>query len=297
MKVKIGVVQPKGFMGEESKKQQKAALAYIEQGGDLGVKILCFPEWYPGPVTAAMEASAVEDLCAKAREQNIYVIAGGLEKGEDGNSFYTSHHLVGPDGNILGTYRRTTSAGPHVYDAVFKWGNMRLRWGNQLPVFETEYGNVGILFCSEVYTPELARVIALKGADIIFFPSGGLFWTMRQTWRNLVWARAIENLVYTAMCSHIYGCEEGLAMITGPEGILAESAKEGILTAEVDLDRVRWLRDHDACGSTFMHGTNPGKSSGLSFYSYEGQAISRRPELYTPICMDEEELRTISIRK
>ncbi len=297
MKVKIGVVQPRGFFGEEAKQQPEMALKYIEEGANQGVKILCFPEWYPGPYTGTIADTTIKNLCAKAKERSLYVIAGGMEKDEATDADYTIHHLIGPDGKIVGTYRRTISAGPRVYETIFRWGKRKLVWGDELPVFKTEYGNVGILFCSEVYAPELPRVLALKGADMIFLPSGGLFWTMAKVWRNLIWARAIENLVYTAACSHIYGVEEGIAMIASPEEILAESTKEGIITAEIDLDRSAWLRNNDAPASTFLIGTNPGKSSGLSFFNYEGQPISRRPELFKPICMSEEELKAISIRK
>ena len=86
-------------------------------------------------------------------------------------------------------------------------------------------------------------------------------------------------------------------MICSPEEILAESTKEGMLTAEIDLDRTAWLRDNYFPANAYLVGTDPGKSSGLSFFNYQGQAISRRPELYKPICMDEEELKTISVRK
>ena len=297
MKVKIGVVQPKGFFGKEAEKQEKITLKYIEEGAAQGVQILCFPEGYPGPYTFPMPDVHIENVCAKAKEQGIYVIAGGLEEAEEPGSYYTAQRLIGPDGKIIGNYRRTTSAGPDIASKLFGWGERKRVWGKELPVFETELGNVGIVLCSEVYTPELARVLALKGADMIFIPSGGLLWTVLETWKNLIWARAIENLVYTASCCCIYGVEEGDAMICSPEEILAESTKEGMLTAEIDLDRTAWLRDNYFPANAYLVGTDPGKSSGLSFFNYQGQAISRRPELYKPICMDEEELKAISVRK
>jgi predicted amidohydrolase len=295
LKVKIGVVQPWGFLGEEAKKQPEMASKYIEEGAIQGAQILCFPEWYPGPPIGPMASATTENLRMKAKEYGIYLIAGGLEEGKEPNSYYTSHHLIAPNGDIVGTYRRTTSAGPNIYETVFQWGDRRLLWGNELPVFQTEYGNVGILFCSEVYTPELARVLALKGADMIFLPSGGLFWTWAKGWKNLIWARAIENLVYTAACGHIFGVEEGIATIAGPEEILAESTKEGVITAEIDLERTAWLRNIDAPASAFLVGVNPGRSSGLGFFNYKG-LLSRRPDLYEPICMNEEQLKAISRR-
>lgn len=297
MKVKIGVAQPRGFFGEEAKKHTEIALNYIDEGAKQGVKILCFPEGFPGPFTFPLPDIDFSAVCAKTKERGLYVIAGGLVQGEGANSYYTAERLIGPDGRIVGTYKRTTSAGPNIYEKLFMWGDRKLLWGDELPVFETEYGNIGILCCSEVYTPELARVLALEGADIIFFPAGGLFWTVEETWRNLIWARAIENIVYTAVCSHIFGAEDGIAMIASPEEILAESKKEGMITAEIDLNRTAWLRNTDFPATPFLMRTAPGKSSGLSFFSYKGQSISRRPELYKTICMDEKELKAVSKRK
>jgi predicted amidohydrolase len=112
-------------------------------------------------------------------------------------------------------------------------------------VFEIEGASIGLLVCSEVYVPELARALALKGAEIIFMPAG--LWKMSQwdTWRVLTRARAIENLAYTATCQNILGHEKekpGLSMICSPEDVLAESTIEGVLVADCDLERIRMLR-------------------------------------------------------
>lgn len=296
MKVKIGVVQAKGYLGEEAAaKQQEDALNYIAEAAKQGVKILCFPEWYPGSTDLPLTQTALDQLCEASKANKIHVIAGGLELNDADDSVFTTHYVIDDSGEIIGKYQRTTSAGPQIYDAVFKFSR-KLSWGNELPVFPTKYGNIGVLFCSEVYTPELARVLALKGADIIFMPAGGLLWTKSKTWRNLAWSRAIENIAYSAMCTHVYGVEEGIALICSPEEILADSDKEGIKSAVIDLERLKYLREQDALGENkFLVGIQTGKSSGLCFYNHMGDSISRRPELYAPITMSEEELNKIKI--
>src|SRR5262249_37584774 len=110
----------------------------------------------------------------------------------------------------------------------------------------TDLGKLGLLICSEVYGPELARILALKGAEIVFLPAGlmGSTTSLTDTWRTLIWARAIENLMYTAVCSTVVSEGElGLAMICGPEQILLETRDEGVHVADIDLDRIRWLRE------------------------------------------------------
>jgi predicted amidohydrolase len=121
---------------------------------------------------------------------------------------------------------------------------------------------VGLLVCSEVYAPELSRILALAGAEIIFMPNGfvpaqrGLY----DTWRTLLWARAIENLAYTATSSNLPSrSHKGLAMICGPEDVILESHGAGLHSAIIDLERVRWLREQtDIAGSDPPWRTKPG---------------------------------------
>ena len=309
MKAKIGVVQARGFWGPDARKHTENALKHIEEGAEQGVNVLLFPEGYPGPfpdptddkgnIDDSFYDSSMKALCAKAKEQNLYVIAGGLAHDNKLDGYYTAVNLIGPSGEIVGTYRRIISAGSKCYEVMFHLGDKskKLLWGDELPVFRTEYGNIGITVCSEIYSPELSRVLALKGADIIFSPSGGPFWTYTPTWKTLVWARAIENLVYVATGGHIWGVEEGIAMICSPEEIVADTTKMGIITADVDFDRLEWLRNNDTPAEHYPVATMCGQSSGLGFFDYQGQPVSRRPELYKPICMGEEELKDVSVRR
>lgn len=128
-----------------------------------------------------------------------------------------------------------------------------------MPVFDIPFCKIGILICSEVYVPELARILALKGAEIIFMPAGICKYELHETWRNLIWSRAIENLVYTVTCQNIFGAENGLAMICSPEEILIESIKPGIFIADCDFERIRWLREEtDRYGPPMPFKTKPG---------------------------------------
>ena len=61
----------------------------------------------------------------------------------------------------------------------------------------------------------------------------------------MVQARAIENLIYTVASQSLYGVEDGIGMIAGPEGILTENIGEAVLVTEIDFERQQWLRDQD----------------------------------------------------
>jgi len=243
--VRIAVVQTRTETDDPPKNVQRA-VAYLEQAAAQGAEIVCLPETYPGPWTPTLDYDAVPELAVAARNLELHVIAGVLEEvpGEPGRHF-NCLVLLGPEGTELGRYRRTTPKGPWIYEGGRFW-DFGYREATDLPVFQTRHCTIGMLICSEVYVPELARSLALKGAEIVFMPAG--LWKRGQweTWRTLTHARAIENLAFTATCQNILGDETGnpgLAMICSPEGILAESSVEGILVADCDLDRLRWLRE------------------------------------------------------
>jgi predicted amidohydrolase len=106
--------------------------------------------------------------------------------------------------------------------------------------------------CSEVYMPEVARALALRGAEIIFMPAGKDKGTLWATWRTLIWARAIENLALVVTTQNLFThAERGLAMVAAPEEILFESTAAGLSVVDVSLDRIRFLRStHDVVGSS-----------------------------------------------
>jgi len=244
-KVKIAVIQPKSFKGERERENVTSALTYLDSAIEKGAKIICFPELYPGPSNPSSNYDSTE-LNEKAKTNKVYIIKSRIEK-EQGVAelpYSVCAELIGPDGEVIGKYKRTTPSGPYLYRDE---GGLALGFDYQqfsdLPVFDTEYGKIGILICSEVYVPELSRILALKGAEIVFYPAGGLINELLPTWRTMVWARAIENIMYTGACQNLYGVEEGIGMIASPEGVLIEEKNEGVLVAEADMGRIRWLRE------------------------------------------------------
>jgi len=245
-KVKIAVVQSKSFKGKREIENVTSALSYLDSAVEKGAKIVCFPELYPGPSNPTNNYDSAE-LNEKAKAKKIYIIKSRIEK-EQGSAelpYSVCAELIGPDGEVIGKYKRTTPLGPYLYKDKALPFDFDYQEAEDLPVFDTEYGKIGILICSEVYVPELSRILALKGAKIIFYPSGGLINELLKTWRTMVWARAIENIMYTGVCQNLYGVEEGVAMIAGPEGVLIEEKNEGVLVAEVDIGRIRWLREQE----------------------------------------------------
>jgi hypothetical protein len=165
-----------------------------------------------------------------------------------------------------------------------------------LPVFDMGWGIVGISICSEMFVPEVARALAVQGAEICLMPVG---WTIddlgwRDVWQTLVRARAIENIMFTAACQNLFdrpmlkhyvgreipagdsqGLNRGLAIIAGPEGVLGIMPGPGLLTTDLDLGRLRLMRH----SQEFPDGlTIP-----PPFGSVPGVLALRRPEITTAI--------------
>lgn len=278
MRVKVAAVQPNSFRGKEEERNLERAIRYLDEAARLSARIVSFPEGYPGPYNGEPTWSPHEGMAEKARQHGLYVIYGTVDPvpGEE-DTYYLALKFLGPDGATLGTYYRVQPNTPEV-DRVLMQGKT-IAPGDTLRVYETEVGRTGLLICSEVWCPELPRLLALQGLDILFAPIGGLLYELRETWRTLLWTRAIENHCYVVASQHIYGMEDGLAMIAGPEAILAESAGPGVLTAEVDLERLVWLRTH----TQTLELPKPYKTiPGLLRY--------RRPELYSPLAAPSDDL-------
>jgi len=243
--VRVAVAQTETNLKNRAENVTKA-LCYIENAAAQKAQIVCLPETYPGPWTTPLDYDALPALCQGAKEHNIYVAAGLIEPVPDKpDRYYTSHVLISAQGQVVGTYRRTTPTGPWLYRGSFFW-DFDWQEADELPVFDTPWGVVGIAICSEVYMPELCRMLALKGAELIFLPAGVPKGPMWETWRTLIFARAIENLCFTATCQNIFEPSDvGLAMICSPEKIIVESTNPGVFVADCDLDRLRLLRETD----------------------------------------------------
>lgn len=243
MAYRIAVVQPR-TVPEEREANVKYAVEYIDRAAALGARVVCLPETYPGPWTLPIDYDPLPELADAARRNGVHVIAGLIEPAASPGEYYDSLVLLGPRGRETGRYRRIVPEGPWIYEGGAFW-DFRYAAADRLPVFDVGDTAIGLLVCSEVYVPELARLLALGGAEIIFMPAG--LWKGRQwdNWRVLMRARAIENLAYTATCQNIIGTEghhPGLAMICSPEDVVAESSGVGVLVADCDLTRLRALR-------------------------------------------------------
>jgi predicted amidohydrolase len=246
-KVKIAVVQPQSYLRYAAgrviedptapeEKNLSLALDYIDEATGEGAQLVAFPELFPGPSPGSDALDydhVVSTLRQKAKENMVYVLFGGAK--QESKGFYNLYHLADPHQDSYFVYEK-------IMPAMNEETMIR---GKEPGLVETEIMNIGLLICWEAWFPELARTLAMRGADIVFFPTGGLIYEIHDVWRAILQARAAENTVYTASTVNIWGVEAGMSYVFSPEGEVAGLTTEGINYAEVDLERLHRMRSED----------------------------------------------------
>jgi predicted amidohydrolase len=184
-----------------------------------GKKYIEVAEPIPGPTTGR--------LGELARQSRAYIVAGLYER--EGKTVYNTAVLMGRDGRLVGRYRKASLPNEEIAGGITP--------GDSFPVFETDFGKVGMMICWDVFFPEPARALAARGAEIIFLP----IWGGEQ---HLIEARPIENQVYLVTSS--YDAKTAVYDRTGK--IIAEAnEKQPIAVTEIDLSqptRWPWLGDY-----------------------------------------------------
>ena len=181
-----------------------------------------------------------------AKKENVHVIFGMIEKSAKASAvLHNTAVLIGPKGYI-GKYQKMYLPTHSVFEE-----KRYFRPGYQTPVFETEIGILGMFICYDVYFPEVARMLSLKGAKLIVCISASPS-VRRGFFETLTAARAMENTVFLAFVN-LAGIEDGLqfcggSRIIAPSGNVISQAKydvDDLITARInysDLTRVQaWV--------------------------------------------------------
>jgi predicted amidohydrolase len=243
--MRLALIQPQSGSAALEAKNSEDALEWMARAAAAGADLVVFPECYPGPANPMNSYDAIGLLAERAAELGLHVIAGRIEPAESGQ-YYVTLHLIDDEGQTVGHYRRTTPTGPYIYRDIPAWDFDYVAGDEEPAVYDTKLGRIGMLVCSEAYSPELSRVLALKGADLIVYPAGGAVNELRSSWRTIIHARAIENLVYTAASQNLYEeGEQGVALVAGPEGVLEVLDDEGMVVVDLDMGRLEFLRGED----------------------------------------------------
>lgn len=262
---RLAVLQPLVRAGAPEEDRVDEAVGYIRSGGEAGADLILFPEGYPGPLRIDSRYDATDRISAAARSAGVAVCWSRVERASD-RTWRKVAYVTGADGGELMRYERAHPATGDVHPTL---SGTHLAPGDGFGLAIVRGVRIGVLICSELWLPEIARTLALKGAEVILGPAGGGFHRVAPNWQLITRARAVENQCYVAMTQHLFGGEAGAALIAGPERVEGELTTPGVLIGELDLGRVRWLR-----------GTDDSMREPKQFDSLPGLLRMRRPELY-----------------
>src|SRR5580692_8725543 len=237
-------------------------LKLIEQAARKKTQILCLQELFYGPYFCAEqdakwyeltervpEGPTTQLMAETARKHGIVLVVPVYEEDLPG-VYYNTAAVIDADGRYLGKFRKMHI--PHC-DPGF-WEKFYFRPGNLgYPVFETRVGKVGVYICYDRHFPEGARCLGLNGAEIVFNPSATVAGLSEYLWKLEQPAHAVANQFFVGAINRP-GFEEpwrigefyGSSYFADPRGqIIAqgERSKDSIVTADLDLDLIRQVRN------------------------------------------------------
>ena len=264
--MRLALVQARSEVGTEAYDPRPDNLARavkaIERAANDGANVVVFGELYltgyrtdewlhRWATTIDPPDQDVFTLVDLATKHNLTVLMGMATFGATmPGDVYNSTLVVCP-GGVAGVYRKShVAAFPYNNGEATEVSMERCFYspGKDLPVFDTPAGRIGVHICYDMSFPEVARVQALKGADILINTSGSAG-GFEEYWDHVAYTRAVENLTWYAVCS-VVGVQRGTVLFGGsrvidPGGTVVAAAKHNVedyVVCDVDLDRPRQVR-------------------------------------------------------
>jgi N-carbamoylputrescine amidase len=269
-KTKIGLVQME--CGSDPKTNFERAVSFIREAAKNGAEIVCLPELFRSQYFCQTEEHANFELAEEipgpstlalgelAAQLKVVIVASLFERRSAG-LYHNTAGIIDSDGKLLGKYRKMHIPDDPLYHEKFYFTPGDLGFKS----WSTAHGNIGVCICWDQWYPEAARLTALRGAEILFYPTA-IGWHPKEkkefgeaqhsSWETIQRSHAIANGCYVAVPNRV-GHETpaggdgiefwGQSFICGPDGeIIAKGSVDGeeIVSAEVDWARVNEHRTH-----------------------------------------------------
>jgi predicted amidohydrolase len=219
--------RPRNSKSAQTNLEQFAKL--IDEAGAQKVDIICLPEGITvcgtrftyADVAEPIPGPATQFLGQCAARNKAWIVAGLYER--EGKSIYNTSVLLSRDGKLAGKYRKVCLPREEIDAGITP--------GHEYPVFDTDFGRIGMMICWDISYPEVARELSARGAEMIFMP----IWGGNET---LAKARAIENQIYLVASG--YDFRTAIYNKAGEE--LAKSPDStNVIYANIDLNqRLLW---------------------------------------------------------
>lgn len=248
--VKLSLVQFDSKMKDVNYNVKKA-IKYIEKAGKNKSDLIVFPELFTTgynvniiktdyyDLAEGIDGITIKTLSNVAKENNINIVAPIALKKEVYGVIYNSAVVIDRNGIVLGSYSKT-----HLWAGDMYY----FRSGDEYPVFNLDFGKIGIMICYDGGFPEVSRILALNGAELILCPSAFPIWD-KDMWDIYFKARSLENVCFVAGINRV-GKEDDLDMfgnnkVCNPRGKVLLEGKmkvEEMQNIEINLDEVEKYR-------------------------------------------------------
>ncbi len=252
---KIALIQTTSDL--DSRETESRTVRFIEEAAAKGARVICLQELFQHPYFCREQDPQFFDLAETipgktthrfseiAKRLEVFLVLPLFEKVND-TVFYNSVVVLNPKGEIVSHYRKMHIPQDPGFEEKFFFSPGDLDW----PVFDTPYGKMGVLICWDQWYPEAARLMALKGAKVIFFPtaigklheeSEELAIQQHQAWETVQRGHGVANGCYIAACNRV-GTEGNLtfwgqSFVSGPYGsIIAKASHDAEEVLVVNLD-------------------------------------------------------------
>ena len=252
--MKIAMLQmPVGFDKEENIRKAASAVRWAaEQGADMAI----LPEMWNCPYSNKYFPDYAEEgigptrqaLIDMAKENRLWLVGGSIPEREDGKVYNTSF-VYDPEGGEVARHRKV-----HLFDIDVKGGQRFFESetftpGDRITTFETPWGKMGLCICFDMRFPELARVMALEGAQAVLVPAAFNMTTGPAHWETMFRQRAVDNQIFTVGVSPARD-EQGVYVAYGnsiavdPWGTVVErmDGSEDYRVVELDMARIADIR-------------------------------------------------------
>ena len=264
---------------EDSKENLRRQIALVERAAKQGAQIVCTQELFRSKYFCQVEdhrffklaepipGPSTDALSKVARKHGVVVIASLFEKRADG-LYHNTAAVIDADGSLMGVYRKM-----HIPDDPLYYEKFYFTPGDTgFRTWKTKFGKIGVLICWDQWFPEGARLTALQGAQILFYPTA-IGWhasekaeygkAQHESWELIQRSHAVANGCYVCAPNRIGSekvlgpdgkpvSEEGIefwgqSFVASPNGQIAAKAsvdREEVLVVPCDLDDVEFSRTH-----------------------------------------------------
>ena len=249
---KIAVCQM--LVVDDKAKNVEKAVDLIGEAARSGADMVVLPEMFNCPYESEKfplyaenrdNSETLKAVSSAAREHGVYLVAGSIPE-LDNDKIYNTSFIMNPKGEIIGFHRKMHLFDVDVPDEITFKESETVTAGDDITVLDTDLARIGVAVCYDIRFPELSKLMALEGTEIMVLPGAFNMTTGPAHWEILIRSRAIDNQFFLAAASSARNTSSsyvayGHSMIVDPWGkMLAKAGSdEEIIYADIHLDRLK----------------------------------------------------------